>query len=123
MFGFEHSAENVSRRDFREAGEKGRETSGDDDVTVRGEAFQDQIGASCEEQEESSWTPYVSAKEACANKAGFAGGVAWKLSEIVRKTPSRANALKMSFSNVSEIKAALLCAYLRALGIRARLCA
>ena len=85
--------------------------------------FQDQIGASCEEQEESSWTPYVSAKEACANKAGFAGGVAWKLSEIVRKTPSRANALKMSFSNVSEIKAALLCAYLRALGIRARLCA
>ena len=73
----------------------------------------------------SSWTPYVSAKEARASKAGFAGGVAWKLSEMLRRKDKNINETMRpsSFSNVSEMKAALLCAFLRALGIRARLCA
>lgn len=78
-----------------------------------------------EEEERSSWTPYVSAKEARASKAGFAGGVAWKLSEMLRRKDKNINETMRlsSFSNVSEMKAALLCAFLRALGIRARLCA
>jgi len=71
----------------------------------------------------------IGAKEARANKAGFAGGVAWKLSEMLRKndengiSEARNTTIHSSFSNVSEMKAALLCVFLRALGIRARLCA
>ena len=69
----------------------------------------------------------IGAKEARANKAGFAGGVAWKLSEMLRKndengiSEARNTRIHSSFSNVSEMKAALLCVFLRALGIRARL--
>lgn len=66
-----------------------------------------------EEEERSSWTPYVSAKEARASKAGFAGGVAWKLSEMLRRKDTNINETMRlsSFSNVSEMKAALLCAF------------